>query len=99
MQSKAKTVAAYLTGVYASATSRATFEAAYRAAGRRFDMGQSCVRFRTLDDLPLPLIGETIASLPVNDLVALMRRSASTRTTRTTTTASKPRPRRAAKKR
>jgi len=92
-------MAVYLTGVYASATSRVSFEAAYRATGRRFDMGQSCVRFRTLDDLPLPLIGETIASLPVSDLMALMRRSASTRTTRTTTTASKPRPRRAAKKR
>ena len=64
-------MAVYLTGIYISEGSRAAFEGAYRATGKRFDVGQSCVRFRTLDDLPLPLIGETIASVPVAALVAL----------------------------
>jgi hypothetical protein len=29
--------------------------------GKKLDMGKSCVRFRRLEDLPLELIGETIA--------------------------------------
>ena len=29
-------------------------------------MGKSCVRFRELDDLDLPLIGETITTTPVD---------------------------------
>jgi uncharacterized protein YdhG (YjbR/CyaY superfamily) len=89
----------HLTGIYTSPTSRAGFEAAYRATGKRFDVGQSCVRFKTLDDLPPPLIGETIATLPVAKLVEAVRGATSGRTWRAKTTASKSRPRRGAKNR
>jgi hypothetical protein len=30
-------------------------------------MGKSCVRFRKLDDVPLDVIGETIAKVPLDD--------------------------------
>ncbi len=60
----------YLTGIYISDEARDEFEKAYRATGKRFDVGKSCVRFRKLDDLPLELIGETIASVPVDGLIA-----------------------------
>ena len=63
-------MAVYLTGIYMSEASREAFEDAYRATGKRFDAGKSCVRFRKLDDLPLDLIGETIASVPVDGLIA-----------------------------
>lgn len=49
---------------------RARFEAAYRATGKRHDAGKSWVRFRKLDDLPLELTGESIASLGVAEFVA-----------------------------
>ena len=58
------------------------FEAAYRATGKRFDVGKSCVRFRKLDDLPLPLIGETIASLPLDEFVSRVRAVHSVRKSR-----------------
>ena len=61
----------YLTGIYASPAARQAFETAYRATGKRFDVGKSCVRFRMLDDLPLDLIAETIAALPVDELIRL----------------------------
>jgi hypothetical protein len=32
-------------------------------------MGKSCVRFRSLDDLPLELVGSTIADVPVEELI------------------------------
>ncbi|MGB5526073.1 MAG: DUF1801 domain-containing protein [Gemmatimonadota bacterium] len=72
-------MAVYLTGIYISDEAREGFEAAYRATGKRFDVGKSCVRFRKLDDLPLDLIGETVASLPVDRLIARVEESGSTR--------------------
>jgi uncharacterized protein YdhG (YjbR/CyaY superfamily) len=61
-------MAVYLTGIYTSDASRREFEAAYKATGKRFDVGKSCVRFKKLSDLPLPLIGDTIASVSVEEL-------------------------------
>jgi len=69
LASQKRHMAVYLTGIYASDTSRAAFEKAYKATGKRFDVGKSCVRFRKIDDLPLDLIGETIASMSVDDLI------------------------------
>ena len=58
-------MAVYLSGIYISDAAREAFKAAYRETGKRLDAGKSCVRFRKLDNLPLPLIGQTIASLEV----------------------------------
>ena len=63
-------MALYLTGIYMSDDSREGFEEAYRATGKRYDVGKSCVRFRALDDLPLELIGQTIAATPVSEFIA-----------------------------
>ena len=38
-------------------------------------MGKSCVRFRTLDDIPLGLIGETIAKVPIEQFIASYHRA------------------------
>ena len=62
-------MAVYLSGIYSSETRRETFESEYKASGKRFDAGKSCVRFRKLVDLPLPLIGETIASMDVDAFI------------------------------
>ena len=51
-------MAVYLSAIYGSDSHRARFEAAYAATGKRYDCGKSCVRFRTLDDLPLEVIGD-----------------------------------------
>ena len=63
-------MAVYLSGIYMFEEKFKTFETAYRETGKRFDTGKSCVRFRKLEDLPLDLIGETIASLPLETFVA-----------------------------
>jgi hypothetical protein len=41
-------------------------KAGFRKAGKKLDMGKACVHFKTIDDLPLPVIAESIASLPVD---------------------------------
>lgn len=60
----------YLMGIYASEEARESFETAYRATGKPLDVGKSCVRFKQLDDLPLDLIGECVASETVDTFVA-----------------------------
>lgn len=75
-------MAVYLTGIYMSDERRDTFEKKYRATGKRFDVGKSCVRFRKLDNLPLPLIGETIGSMTTSDFVDGVRKVMSVRKTR-----------------
>ena len=62
-------MAVYLSGIYMDEDARQKFERDYRATGKRFDVGKSCVRFRKLDDLPLPLIGEAIGYLPADEFV------------------------------
>lgn len=41
------------------------FRAELKARGKRVDMGKSCVRFKTMDDIPLDLIGETLQRMPL----------------------------------
>lgn len=79
LASQKRHMAVYLTGIYMSDDSRADFEAAYRATGKRFDVGKSCVRFRKLEDLPLDLIGESIAAMPCDEFVARVQKVHSVR--------------------
>jgi hypothetical protein len=44
---------------------------AFAAAGKRLDMGKSCVRFRRTEDLALDAIGEYLASFPVDRFLAV----------------------------
>ena len=71
LASQKRHMAVYLSGVYGDPELRERFLADYRATGKRLDMGKSCVRFRTLDDLPLELIGDAVAALTVDEFVAM----------------------------
>ena len=75
LASQKRHMAVYLSGIYADAAARREFEEAYRATGRRLDMGKSCVRFRRLGDLPLEVIGDAVARYPVDDFVDLYSRA------------------------
>lgn len=63
-------MALYLGCVYGSEEEAAWFREAYRATGKKLDMGKSCVRFKCLEDLPLELIGEAVARVPVAQFIA-----------------------------
>ena len=56
--------AVYLMGVYEDADHAKWFEEAWAKTGKKLDMGKCCVRFRKLEDLPLEVIGESIARIP-----------------------------------
>jgi hypothetical protein len=64
----------YLMGVYGDPAREARLLAGFERIGRKPDMGKSCVRFRKLEHLPIEEIGELIASVPVDTLIALHER-------------------------
>jgi len=63
-------MAVYLLGIYVDDAVRAKFERDYKATGKRLDVGSSCVRFKSLDDLPLELIGPAIALFKPREFIA-----------------------------
>src|SRR5439155_6687617 len=62
--------ALYLMGPHMDTEQLAGLRAAFREAGKKLDMGKSCVRFRKLEDLPLEAIGQVIARMPVKNYLA-----------------------------
>ena len=63
-------LALYLFCIYCDPQEQARFVAAWKKAGHALDMGKGCVRFKTLEDVPLQVVGETIARIPVEAFVA-----------------------------
>lgn len=62
--------ALYLMGLYMSPERTRRFEDACRAAGKTLDMGKSCVRFRSAEDLCDEAVREAIAAVPVETYIA-----------------------------
>lgn len=62
--------ALYLTTCYANSVQDVVLRNAYADAGKRLDMGKSCLRFKALDDLLPDVIGRVIASTPVDAHIA-----------------------------
>jgi hypothetical protein len=54
----------YLTCLYTDPAESEWFRSEFERAGRKLDMGRSCVRFRKLEDLPLDVIGQAVAQTP-----------------------------------
>jgi len=65
----------YLMSVYANKTQEQRLRDAFATAGKKLDMGKSCIHFRTADGLPLDAIGELIASVPVEKWISIFQES------------------------
>jgi hypothetical protein len=53
----------YLMGAFWSASQLEELKSAFKAAGKKLDMGKCCVHFESPDDLPLEAIGKLIAGI------------------------------------
>ena len=62
--------ALYLMCIYQDAALLKKLRESFRKAGKKLDMGKSCIRFKSLDGLPLDVIGEFIARVPPDDFIA-----------------------------
>jgi hypothetical protein len=60
----------YLTSSYMDAARTRSLADEFEKAGKKLDMGKSCVRFKKLDDLPLDVIGRAVASTPPEEFIA-----------------------------
>ncbi|MCP5055697.1 MAG: DUF1801 domain-containing protein [bacterium] len=60
----------YLMCIYSDEEHRDRFVRAWKATGKKLDMGKSCVRFKKLEDVPLEVVGEAIQGVPVTEFIA-----------------------------
>jgi hypothetical protein len=65
----------YLMGVYSKGKQAGWLAKEFEKRGKTLDMGKSCVRFKTIDDLPMDVIGDVIASTPPKTLIELFETS------------------------
>jgi hypothetical protein len=65
----------YLMSVYGDKKHEARLRDGFKAAGKKLDMGKSCVRFKSSDDLPLDVVGELIAAVPAEKWIAIYEAS------------------------
>jgi hypothetical protein len=65
----------YLMGAYGDARQAAWMADEFKKRGKKLDMGKACVRFKALDDLPLDVIGEVIASKPMEKYIEMYQAS------------------------
>ncbi|KAB2962188.1 MAG: DUF1801 domain-containing protein [Thermoanaerobaculia bacterium] len=68
-------VSLYLMSVYASSDEEKWLRAEFKRAGKKLDMGKSCVRFRRVEDLELHALGRILAGTPPDDFIALYEAS------------------------
>jgi hypothetical protein len=63
----------HLMNCYASPPLVEKVEAGFRAAGKKLNMGKACIRFKAASDLPLDVIGEVVASTPLDRWVEIAK--------------------------
>ncbi|MSR30530.1 MAG: DUF1801 domain-containing protein [Gemmataceae bacterium] len=56
--------------VYMSPVKLAWLKEEFKKAGKKLDMGKACLRFKKLEDIPLMVVGELAAMVPMKDYVA-----------------------------
>jgi uncharacterized protein YdhG (YjbR/CyaY superfamily) len=84
--------ALYLMGAYMDPALTKRLQDAFKAAGKKLDMGKSCLRFKSLDAIPLDALGDVIAAVPMDEFVARYQavHAAPKQAARKSTKASKP---------
>ena len=56
----------YLMSAYGDAKQTKWMADEFKKRGKKLDMGKSCLRFKSLDDLPLDVVSDVIASTPMD---------------------------------
>ena len=64
-------MALYLLGPYGDTWQRRFLADEFRKAGKKLDMGKSCLRFKKLEDLPLDAIASVVAGTSPDELIAI----------------------------
>ncbi|HET8775896.1 MAG TPA: DUF1801 domain-containing protein [Thermoanaerobaculia bacterium] len=65
----------YLFAPYMDPRWAAELKEGFRKAGKKLNMGKSCVRFKKPDDLALDVIAKAIAAIPPDEYIAMYERA------------------------
>jgi hypothetical protein len=71
LASQAGHMSLYLMGCYFDAAETKWLAKAWKQAGKKLDMGKSCIRFKKLADVPLDVVAEAIRRMPLAKYVGL----------------------------
>ncbi len=63
----------HLMAIYGDAAQAQRLKEGFTAAGKKLDMGKACIHFRTADELELDVIGEIVASTPLERWVQIAK--------------------------
>ena len=62
-------MALHLFCIYLDPKAKASFIKAWKASGCKLDMGAACVRFKSIDDVPLDVVGDAVAAIPMDAFI------------------------------
>jgi hypothetical protein len=65
----------YLMGAYMGGSQLEPLKAAFKAAGKKLQMGKCCVNFKSPDDLPLEAIGKLISTISSEKWIEIYEQS------------------------
>jgi len=66
-------MALYLMCAYADSPIKQRLVAGFKSAGKKLDMGKSCIRFKKLDDLPLDVIADATGAMPMKQYIEIAK--------------------------
>ena len=69
MASQKQYISLYLMSIYAFDGERERFEAAWKATGKRFNVGKACIRFRSVEDVPLEVVRDALGRISVEKFI------------------------------
>jgi len=72
-------MALYMMCLYSDADQLKQFQTEWKKAGKKLDMGKSCIRFKKLEDLALEVIGRSIARVTAREYAKQCERAVSGR--------------------
>ena len=61
----------YLFCLYTDEKEQARFVKAWKATGKRLDMGKSCIRVKILEDIPMDVLGEAISRMDCDKFIGV----------------------------
>jgi len=70
----------YLMCLYSNDEDLKKLSEAFKKAGKKLDMGKCCIRFKTLEQLPLEVIGNLVKRMPAKKYIKYYESAINTRT-------------------
>ncbi len=73
-------ISLYMNNIYSDPKLKVWFEGEFEKAGKKMDMGKSCLRFRKLEQLPLDIIGKAVAHTSIDEFIKIYKHARKTYT-------------------